>query len=216
MEFFKIVLNLPEILSTFYAILMIVGYVPGLMILLKSKDLTGVGRYFWFLIIVTVGISFHNLILTESNNFQIYAVGLNLLMGVVCLTVYLIKTRSGKVMLDIIIFVILVGLYTKFLADELLITQTVASISIILAYIGQIRTYYKVKTSTGTSKWMFLIMGTGLLCLILSMTLTDTYPHIIATEAFNFILVMVCYLQANYYERRGLENEKDTELRKNP
>lgn len=215
MEFFRIALNLPEILSSFYAILMIVGYLPGLGMLLKSKDLTGVGRYFWFFVIVTVSISFHNLILTEANDFQIYAVGLNLILGIVCLAVYLIKIRDKRVIVDIIIFIVLAIIYAKFLADKPHITQTVASISIVLAYLGQIRNYYKTKTSSGTSKWLFLLMGTGLLCLILSMTLTKTYLPIIATEAFNFILIMVCYLQANYYERR-LGNERDIELRENP
>ena len=214
MEFFKVVLNLPEILSSLYVILMIVGYIPGLIALVKSKDLTGVGKYFWFFIVLTVGIIFYNLINTEANIFQVYAVGINLLLGIVCLGIYLIKSRRYSIVIrDLSVFLIVLILLTYLYADKPHITQTVASISIVLAYIGQIGNYYKSKTSAGTSRWLFLIMGTGLMCLITSMTLTHTYPHIIATEAFNFVLIMVCYLQANYYER-GLKYEKDSKLGK--
>lgn len=212
MDFIVLLLNLPEILSSVYAILMIVGYIPGLYALIKYKDLSGVGRYFWFFIIITVGITFHNLIKTGAIDFQIYAVGINLLLGVVCLLIYLIKLKDKKVIIDIIVFGILTYLYTSLLADKPNITQTIASVSIILAYLGQIRHYMVYKTASGTSRWLFLIMGTGLISLVLSMILTDTYPHIIATELFNFILIMVCYLLANYYER-GLKDERDIKLR---
>lgn len=215
MEFFKIVFNLPEILSSLYAILMIVGYIPGLIALVKFKDLTGVGKYFWFFIVITVGISFYNLIITGANIFQVYAVGINLGLGIVCLVIHVFKSRDyGIAIRDFSIFLIVLIVLSYLYLDKPHVTQSVASISIILAYIGQIVNYFKTKTASGTSKWLFLIMGTGLMCLITSMVLTDTYPHIIATEAFNFILIMVCYLQANYYER-GLNNEKNSELGKN-
>uniref|UniRef100_A0AAU8GTH7 Uncharacterized protein n=1 Tax=Mammaliicoccus phage MSShimriz1 TaxID=3230127 RepID=A0AAU8GTH7_9VIRU len=215
MEFFKIVFNLPEILSSLYAILMIVGYIPGLIALVKFKDLTGVGKYFWFFIVITVGISFYNLIVTEANIFQVYAVGINLGLGIVCLVIHVFKSRDyGIAIRDFSIFLIVLIVLSYLYLDKPHVTQSVASISIILAYIGQIVNYFKTKTASGTSKWLFLIMGTGLMCLITSMVLTDTYPHIIATEAFNFILIMVCYLQANYYER-GLNNEKNSEFGKN-
>lgn len=215
MEFFKIILNLPEILSSLYAILMIVGYIPGLIALVKFKDLTGVGKYFWFFIVITVGISFYNLIVTEANTFQIYAVGINLGLGIICLVIHVLKSRDFNIVIrDFSIFLIFLILLSYLYLDKPHITQSVASITIILAYIGQIFNYFKTKTSTGTSKWLFLIMGTGLLCLVTSMVLTDTYPHIIATEVFNFILIMVCYLQANYYER-GLNNERNSEVGKN-
>ncbi|XWX32513.1 hypothetical protein LCFBJUUZ_CDS0054 [Staphylococcus phage PG-2021_76] len=215
MEFFKIVFNLPEILSSLYAILMIVGYIPGLIALVKFKDLTGVGKYFWFFIVITVGISFYNLIITGANIFQVYAVGINLGLGIVCLVIHVFKSRDyGIAIRDFSIFLIVLIVLSYLYLDKPHVTQSVASISIILAYIGQIVNYFKTKTASGTSKWLFLIMGTGLMCLITSMVLTDTYPHIIATEAFNFILIMVCYLQANYYER-GLNNEKNSEFGKN-
>ncbi|WBF81171.1 hypothetical protein FMLHJGGC_00118 [Staphylococcus phage BSwM-KMM1] len=88
------------------------------------------------------------------------------------------------------------------LGDFTALTQTVATITIILAYVTQITTFYKTKSAEGTNRFLFLIIGLGLASLIASMVLTHTYVHIIATEFVNFVLILICYLQANYYSRR--------------
>ena len=198
MEFFKIILNLPEILSSLYAILVTVGYIPGLIALVKSDSVKGVSSYFWYLIVATVGISFYNLLLTEASMFQVVSVGLNLTLGIVCLLVASYRKKYYFSIPFIIVFSLLLFLLSDFTA----LTQTLATITIILAYVTQITTFYKTKSAEGTNRFLFLIIGLGLASLITSMVLTHTYVHIIATEFVNFVLILICYLQANYYSGR--------------
>ena len=61
--------NLPQYLSIVYAILVTVGYIPGLIALVQSDSVKGVSSYFWYLIVATVGISFYNLLLNGASMF---------------------------------------------------------------------------------------------------------------------------------------------------
>lgn len=190
--------NLSHYLSILYAILVTVGYIPGLIALVKSDSVKGVSSYFWYLIVATVGISFYNLLLTDALMFQVVSVGLNLTLGIVCLLVASYRKKDYFSIPFIIVFSLLLFLLSDFTA----LTQTIATITIILAYVTQITTFYKTKSAEGTNRFLFLIIGLGLASLIASMVLTHTYVHIIATEFVNFVLILICYLQANYYSRR--------------
>lgn len=190
--------NLSHYLSILYAILITVGYIPGLIALVKADSVKGVSNYFWYLIVATVGISFYNLLLTDASVFQIVSVGLNLTLGTVCLLVASFRKKDYFPVPFIIIFSVFLIYFSDFTA----LTQTLATVTIILAYVTQITTFYKTKSAEGTNRYLFLIIGLGLASLIASMVISHTYVHIIATEFVNFILILICYLQANYYARR--------------
>ncbi|AAX92356.1 putative membrane protein [Staphylococcus phage Twort] len=185
--------------STMYAILITIGYIPGLKSLVKDRNVDGVSRWFWYLIITTVGISFYNLLHTESTNFQIISVGINLLLGIVCLLVVVFRKKD----LFIFVFIVILSLFLFTFGSKVEVTQTVATLSIILAYISQIIQFYKTKQSDGTNKWLYLIIGFAIGLLSVSMVLTNTTPHIVITELVNMLLILICYFQADFYEKRG-------------
>lgn len=194
--------NLPLILSSMYAILITIGYIPGLKSLVKDGNINGVSRWFWYLIITTVGISFYNLLHTESTLFQIISVGVNLFLGLVCLLVVVYRKKDWFIFLFLIIFSLFLYIFGTYVE----LTQTVATLSIILAYISQIIQFYKTKQSDGTNKWLYLIIGFAIGLLSVSMVLTNTTPHIVITELVNMLLILICYFQADFYEKRSRSN----------
>lgn len=194
-------LEIAGILSTVYAILVVVGYFPGLKSIIKEKHLTGVNSSFWYLVNTTVGISFYNLFILQEHIFQICAVGINLLLGLLCLLIVNYKKQYVKGLVYTLVFILFLGAFVVWLHQYPQISQSVATVSIILAYIGQVFTFYNKKTSSGTNKWLYLLIGLGLSLLIISMILTNTYTPIVITELVNFVLIMVCYFQSNYYPK---------------
>lgn len=192
--------NLAEILSIAYAILVTVGYIPALISLIKDNTVKGVSHHFWSLIVITVSISFTSLMVTHATSFQVVSVGLNLTLGIVCLILYSIRKKDLYPIMFSIIFMFIIMIVMNYSISS---AQTIATVTIILAYISQIYNFYKTKNAEGTNRYLFLIIGIGLACLVYSMMLTHTYIHVMVTEAVNFILIMVCYLQANYYLNRG-------------
>lgn len=192
-------MNIPEILSILYAILVTVGYIPALISLVKDKTVKGVSNYFWAFVVLTVLISFSSLLVTGATIFQLVSVGVNLSLGVVCLILHSIRLKT---FIYVIMTVVLSAILLFNLVAYLPIIQTLATVSIILAYITQIGKFYTTKSSNGTSKYLFLIIGVGLTCLIISMIITGAYLHVIITEVANLVLILICYLQVVYYERK--------------
>ncbi|XWX31291.1 hypothetical protein UDOIXSUF_CDS0028 [Staphylococcus phage PG-2021_1] len=195
--------DIPVLLAMLYGILVIVGYIPALISLVKDKNLNGVSSSFWYLISVTVGISFYNIILTGGTRFQVVSIFLNFLLGVVCLLVLNYRKFKFHGIVYTVIFLLALYLFLGLLTS-IEITQTVASVSIVLAYVGQIYKFVKSKSSSGTNKWLYLLIGVGLLSLVTSMVLTDVSNHIIITELINFILILICYFMSNYYYKSGV------------
>ncbi|WBF47992.1 hypothetical protein SSP49_167 [Staphylococcus phage SSP49] len=199
--------NLAHILSILYAILVTVGYIPALVGLIKDKNVKGVDSYFWFYIVVTVSISLTSLFVTHAPLFQIISVSINLLLGIICFIIYLFRTTEVSI-LEMVMFIIVIYIGYSVANYSVEYGQIMATISIIVAYLSQINKFYKTKSTNGTSKYLFLIIGIALACLIISMLITNTTPHVIYTEVANFILIMICYLQASYYEYKGVDNNE--------
>jgi|GEM_PF-2590424 ORF061 len=196
--------DIPLLLAMLYGVLVIVGYIPALISLIKDKSLNGVSSSFWYLISITVGISFYNIILTGGTRFQVISLFLNFFLGVICLLVLNYRKFKFHGIIYTIMFLLALYLFLGLLTS-IEITQTVASVSIVLAYVGQIYKFVKSKSSSGTNKWLYLLIGVGLLSLITSMVLTDVSNHIIITELINFILILICYFMSNYYYKSGVD-----------
>lgn len=199
--------NLAHILSILYAILVTVGYIPALVGLIRDKNVKGVDSYFWFYIVVTVSISLTSLFVIHAPPFQIISVSINLLLGIICFIIYLFRTTEVS-LLEMVMFIIVIYIGYSVANYSVEYGQIMATISIIVAYLSQINKFYKTKSTNGTSKYLFLIIGIALACLIISMLITNTTPHVIYTEVANFILITICYLQASYYEYKGVDSNE--------
>lgn len=203
----NLTLYLPTILATAYGILVVIGYIPGIISLVKDKNLSGVSDSFWYFICFTVGISFFNIIKGDSNGtlFQEISLSLNLLLGLACLFILNYRKYNVFGIINTIIFILTTYLILNII-PSIGVTQVIASISIILAYVGQILKFYKSKSSSGTNRWLYLLIGFGLMCLIVSMLITEVSLHIVATETINFILILICYFLSNLYVKKGEVN----------
>lgn len=196
--------NLPELLSIVYVVLITIGYIPALKGLIKDKDVSGVSPVFWMCVVLTVYVSCASLVLTGATLFQYTSVGVNLFLGVACLIIYLIRSKAKDVVLEI--FIILMPL-TLLVVLHQPTAQALGTFTIIIAYLTQIYSFYKNKNTNGTSKYLYLVIGAGLACLIWSLLLTGGDPHVIITEIVNLILIIICFIQCLYYERK-IENGK--------
>lgn len=197
----NILIVLPSLLALLYAVLMIAGYIPGIRGMLKSKDVKGVSDNFWFLIAVTVTIIFHNLLLSEVPLHQIVAVGLNLLFAIICLLLYEYKKSGFSGIFLTVFFMLLIYYGLMITKSHINLTQTVAHVTIILAYAGQIYRLYAVRSIEGLNKNLFLIMGTGMTCLIISLLMTGAPLQVILTEFINLVLVVICYVKIKSIEK---------------
>lgn len=179
------------------------GYIPGLKELLNEKSVKGVGEWFWELVTITVGFSFFSMIITHGHVFNTIVVFLNFALAVVMLLIKnSIKYDKSWGTLLTIVFVLFLAFVYFVLPISVGVLQTLATLSIIFAYFNQITHFLLHKTAKGVNKNMYLVIGIGILLLVLSMVLTNTYWHVIVTEVTNLVLIMICYLLTIYYEKK--------------
>ena len=199
-----------HLLATLYAILIIVGYVPGIYSLIKEESLKGVSDNFWYLIVVTVGISFYNVMLIDATIYQIISIGLNLLLGLISLFICSYRKHGTTGVLWGFLFIIALYAFSSITKNIPSVSQNVASVAITLAYIGQIYRYKTTKTSEGTNSKLYLIMSIALACITISLILSHTPWYIILTDFINMMLAITCYIQSKHYKEK--KNEKNYEF----
>lgn len=195
------VLIISSYLSIAYAILMVLGYIPGIQGLVKSDDVEGVSDNFWFLITTTVGISLYNLIMSTITGSQLLSIGANLLLAIVSLLLYNSKKRGVTGIFWSLLFLTSLYCVLQLIGYKPHITQTIAHVTLILAYTGQIYKLYATKSTDGLNANLFLIMGAGLGCIIISLLLSHAPFSVVLTEIINFVLILVCYLKIKQLER---------------
>ena len=193
-------------LSIIAPIFYILGYLPGLKAFIKEKTDKGVGNYFWEFIVLSVGISFLTLIITSGNLFNLVVVGINLLFAILMLTWK--NSISHGVLIGTgftVVFLVFGTLVYLFLGIPISVLQTVATVSIILAYVNQITHFILFKTAKGVSKNMYLVIGLGILLLLISMIINGVYLHVLITELVNLILIGICYVLTIFYSRKDIK-----------
>lgn len=195
--------TIATILSILSPIFYILGYIPGMKTFYKEKTIAGVGTYFWELVTLTISFSFYTLIITNADLFNLIVVGVNLFFAIVLLTwKNIIKYSLLKgIVYTLLYFVVNLSIYFL-LGIPISVLQTIATISIILAYIDQILHFIIYKTAKGTNRNLYLIIGIGILLLTISLIINGAYLHVIVTEIVNLILILICYVLAILYSKR--------------
>lgn len=174
-------------------VLYVIGYIPDMKSMYEDKSVKGVSLLFWELVIITVSYSFYSLVLTGGTVLNTVVVGANLALAIVILVWKNILRYSivKGIVYTIIYFAINISIYF-YLGLPLYVLQTIATVSIILAYIDQIVQFLKHKTAKGTNPYLYLILGLAIFFLLLNLALNQDYVHVIITELVNLILIMVC------------------------
>lgn len=189
------------ILFVLSSIFYIAGYFPGMQAMYRDKSVEGVSQFFWELVLTTVSFSFYSLIITEATLLNIIVVGANMILALILLTwKNLIRHRYLGIIYTLLYIVANLIIYFL-LGLPLHILQTIATITIILAYIDQIIRFTVRKTAKGTSPLLYLILGLAILFLVLNLLLTEAYLHVIITEVVNMVLIFVCFIMSIKYKK---------------
>lgn len=85
------------------------------------------------------------------------------------------------------------------------VNQMIGTVALLTAYLPQIAYLYKVKDATGISRWLFIVLGSGLLLVTINMIITGTSTEIIITEFVNIALILVQYFLTVYYQNKKLK-----------
>lgn len=194
--------QLIAILSVVVPVLFILAYTPQLVTTYKTKKATGVSRFFWFLVSLSTLYSLLNVLKTGNAEWYTYF-GQFINAGIAFLLVIWIN----KIKSDLANSLTITALYSTialclYYLVNLEVSQTIATIAILLAYVDQIGHFIRSKDSTGTSPLLFVIFAIGLILLITIMLLTGVSLHIIGTELTNIILLIICAFLSKKYLKK--------------
>lgn len=202
------------IFQTMGSILLLGGYAPQIIKLHRTLVPTGISLLFWTMIGTGCTTILINMIL-QGTSFPVVATqALNALGAwyTLGLVIYCKKLRgetlniNGKILL-IYLLIIIFFLY-DFLHSPISLVgnhlQIVGTVALLTAYLPQIFHLNKVKDATGISRWLFIVLGSGLLLVTVNMFITGTDLGIIATEIVNIALIMVQYGMTVYYQSRSI------------
>lgn len=183
-------------------IILTVGYIPQLIKLRKTHDTDGINNGFWYLVTTTVAITAVNLIVDSAPIVLIIIQVVNAgLAGVVLITVHFYRNQYKQMTYPTFLIVVIIILAGVVLPIE--ITQTVASISIVVAYVSQLITLFKAPSVSGVAPSLYLLIAVGLGIMATKMFVTDVTPYIIATELINIALLLTCAGVSYYFQLKG-------------
>ena len=123
-------------------IILTVGYIPQLIKLFKTEETAGINNGFWYLITTAVTITAINLIIDSAPIVLIIIQIVNAtLAGVVLLTVHLYRKEYTMMNLPVLLVLSVILIAGVLLPLE--VTQSIASLSIVTAYLTQLVTLFK-------------------------------------------------------------------------
>jgi uncharacterized protein with PQ loop repeat len=199
------------ILQTAGSALLLGGYAPQIFKLHKTLNSIGISKTFWTMIGTGCTLILANMIIQGTSTPVIITQGLNAVCAwyTLGLVIYCdrkagIKTDFGKAENVFILAVLVVGAY-GFYADSInqlgQLLQLGGTVALLFAYIPQMVHLYSVKDATGISRWLFIVLGSGLLLVTVNMIISGTNKYIIATEFVNIGLIMIQYFMTVYYQK---------------
>ncbi len=198
------------ILQTAGSVLLLGGYAPQIIKLHKTLIPTGISLLFWTMIGTGCTAILVNMILQGTSLPVIITQGLNALGAwyTLGLVIYCKKLRGEEIKVNMKIVKIAVALVLMLIIDlkqsPLSVVgnhiQLVGSIALLTAYVPQMVHLYKVKDATGISRWLFIVLGAGLLMVTGNMIISGTNVWIVATEFLNIALIFVQFGMTVYYQ----------------
>lgn len=204
-------------------ILLLGGYTPQIVKLIKTGNPTGISTTFWTMIAMgasAIGINMYlqgtatEIVVTQALNailawftlFLVYhcqkkfvVTGLKryedeFVSGRIKSTIKMVATFIG-----LIAVLKLVGLDMKMVGNYI---QLAGTFFLLTAYLPQIAYLYTVKDASGISRWLFIVIGLGLLAVTVNMIITGASTFIIVTEFVNIALIMVQFGLTIKYQQK--------------
>ena len=174
-------------LNLLVVLIFVTAYYNQLKSIFYSKNLTGISSMFWYLVSFSTLFSLLNVLRTGNAEWYIY-LGQFINAGVALIIVIWLNFKRLE---KLVIFSHL----------SLEVSQTVATVSIVLAYIDQIIHFIRKKTSEGANPLLYLFFAIGLSLLVTIFSLTGVSIHIIITEVANICLLLTCFILAKVYSK---------------
>lgn len=180
------------------------AYVPQLRTTYKTRTAEGVSPLFWLLISLSTSYSLYNLLATgEAIWFNYLGQFINATVALI-LFIWITKLKyRWEVTLFVSLVYILMNIYVHSIFT-LEVTQTIATIAIVIAYIDQIVHFIRSKNSEGTNPLLYFYFALGLSLLMIIMIITGASIHVIITEAVNITLLIVCGCLSKKYIQNNL------------
>lgn len=188
------------LLNILSSLILIIAYVPQITELRKTKNADGVSNLFWVFISLSTSYSLFNLFVTDAHYYVMITQFFNAAIAFYVLQKVL-KLKSSD-WLPWVLFYIVINLLL-YLSFPVEITQNIATIAIVLAYVDQIYHFAKSKNATGTNPIMYLLFSTALILLTISMSISGVHIFIIITEFTNSVLLLVCLILSIVYRRKA-------------
>lgn len=206
------------ILQTAGTILLLGGYAPQIIKLHKTKIPTGISLLFWTMIGTGCTTILINMIIQGTSYPVMITQALNAIGAwyTLFLVIYCRKLKGEPIKVNniIVLIYILVAVLLFVEAGEIPLKQLgnhiqmVGTVALLTAYLPQIFHLFGVKDATGISRWLFIILGLGLLCVTGNMIISGTSVGIITTEFVNIALILVQYFMTTYYQKVKQKNCK--------
>lgn len=203
------------ILQTAGSILLLGGYAPQIIKLHRTLIPTGISLLFWTMIGTGCTGILVNMIAQGTSLPVITTQALNALGAwyTLGLVIYCRKVQGEALNIPFyakwVALIVLLGmlhLYARLPLQQFgYIAQTIGTFALLTAYIPQIIHLYKVKDATGISRWLFVVLGSGLLLVTINMMITGTSKEIIIVEFMNIGLILVQYFMTTYYQKNKLK-----------
>lgn len=197
--------HIVSLFSYIVPIMFLIAYAPQLFTTYKTKNATGVSSLFWFLVSLSTAYSLFNILKTGDGTWFTYF-GQFINAGVA----YILVFWTNKIKTGYLNAIAITTIYTVigsclFILVNLEVSQTIATIAIVLAYIDQIIHFIKKKDSQGTNPLLYLFFSLGLCMLVVTMLLTNVTHQAVFTECANILLLLVCSLLSRKYSKTKIK-----------
>lgn len=184
-------------------IILTVGYIPQLIKLFKTEETAGINNGFWYLITTAVTITAINLIIDSAPTVLIAIQIVNAtLAGLVLLTVHVYRKEYTLMNLPVVL-VLSIIVFAGGAILPLEVTQSIASLAIVTAYLIQLVTLFKAPSVDGVAPSLYLLIAVGLGIMATKMFVTEVSAYIITTEIVNIILLLLCASVSFFYQHKG-------------
>lgn len=200
------------IAQTIGSILLLGGYAPQIIKLHKTKIPTGISVLFWVMIAIGCTSILINMHIQDSPKEVQFTQLLNAIGAwyTLSLVMYCRHIRGEKTKMNrgvtfvfcAIFIVILTITYNKPIEQFGHALQVLGTVALLTAYLPQIIHLYKVKDATGISRWLYVVLSVGLLCVTVNMIITNTSIGIIITEFVNIALLLASFAMTVHYQNK--------------
>lgn len=190
------------IITIIGGIILTVGYIPQLIKLFRTEETAGINNGFWYLITTAVAITAVNLIVDSAPMVLIIIQIANaMLAGVVLLTVHFYRKEYDLMNLPVLLVLSAILIAGVILPLE--VTQSIASLAIVTAYVTQLVTLFKAPSVAGVAPSLYLLIAIGLGIMATKMFVTEVSIYIITTELVNTTLLLLCASVSFFYQHRN-------------